>query len=138
MKTPDPNVPLLVVDDDPEELKATCKALGSLYPLLTAVSGQDALRIAREARPCAIVLDVMLAGGIDGFAVFNELRHDPATRQIPVIFLTSVNQITGLPFCAGALGRYLGAEPAAFLEKPVSASALCGEVERVLNKERGA
>ncbi len=128
--------PLLVVDDDPEELTATCKALGSRYSVLAAASGKDALRMVREARPCAILLDVMMAGGMDGFAVFNALQHDPDTKRIPVIFLTNVNQATGLSFGAGAVGRYLGAAPAAFLEKPVSAVRLRREVERILDTAR--
>ncbi len=138
MKMPDQIRAILVVDDEPEELKATCQALGTQRPVLTAASGQEALRMAREMLPCAIVLDVMMSGGMDGFAVFNELQHDPATRHIPVIFLTHVNQVTGLSFGSGDLRRYLGSEPAAFLEKPVSSETLRREVERILNDGRCA
>lgn len=132
MKIPEQGLPVLVVDDDPEGLRAACEALGPRFPVLTAASGLDALRVARGTRLRAVVLDVMLSGGMDGFAVFGELQRDPATRRVPVIFLTGVNRATGLPFGAGALGRYLGAEPAAFLEKPVSAAALLAEMEKIL------
>ncbi|GEM_PF-1674200 len=132
-KTHDHGLAILVVDDDPEELTTTCDALRSQHEVLSASSGQDALRIARKTRLGAIVLDVMMTGGLDGFSTFNALQHDPNTQRIPVIFLTSVNQATGLSFGAGSLRRYLGTEPAAFLEKPISAAKLCAEVDRILN-----
>jgi CheY-like chemotaxis protein len=127
---------VLVVDDDPEELASTCKALGSRYPVLAATSGEDALRVARSARPSVIVLDVMMAGGKDGFTTFHELQGDPATRDIPVIFLTNVGKATGLPFGSAELGKYLGWTPAAFLEKPVSTDKLLRAVAKSLDERK--
>ncbi len=127
---------VLVVDDDPEELVSACRALGVHYGVLAATSGEDALRMARMARPGAIILDVMMAGGKDGFTTFRELRRDPATRDIPVVFLTNVGKATGLPFESAELARYLGGRPAAFLEKPVSADALVGVVAKSLEARK--
>ncbi len=124
---------VLVVDDDPDTLAANCEALGSRYAVLAATTGEDALRMARAVHPDVIMLDVMLTGGQDGFTVFRELRRDPATRHIPVIFLTNINQTTGLPFGCDALDRYLGSHPAAFLEKPVSAGKLLKVVTKFVD-----
>ena len=124
---------VLVVDDDPEELALTCKTLGSRYPVLAATTGEGALRTVRSAQPSVIVLDIMMPGGKNGFAVFHELQGDPVTRDIPVIFLTNVNQSTGLSFGPAELRRYLGKEPAAFLEKPVSASELLFNVAKLMD-----
>lgn len=121
----------LVVEDDPEQLASDCKALGMRFLVLAATCGEDALRIARNAQPTVIVLDVMMPGGKDGFTVFRELHDDPATRGIPVIFLTAVNRATGLCFGPREIHRHLGAEPAAFLEKPVSADQLRRAVTEV-------
>ncbi len=126
--------PVLVVDDDPDGLAAACKALGARYPVLAATSGDDALRTARATVPAVIVLDVMLAGGKDGFTVFRELQRDPVTRDIPVIFLTNIVRSTGLPFDLKAVEKYLTARPAAFLEKPVPAERLLQTVARVLSR----
>ncbi len=123
---------ILVVDDDPDALAANCKVFGSRYAVLAAMTGDDALRMARATQPGVIILDVMLTGGQDGFTVFRELQRHPATRCIPVIFLTNVNQTTGLPFGVDVLDRYLGAKPAAFLEKPVSAKTLQHTVDTLL------
>ncbi len=125
---------VLVVDDDSDELAAACKALGARHPVMAATSGDDALRAARATVPAVIVLDVMLAGGKDGFTVFRELQRDPVTRGIPVIFLTNVARATGLPFGPEAIETYLAARPAAFLEKPVPAERLLQTVARVLSR----
>ncbi|HEX3580630.1 MAG TPA: response regulator, partial [Thermoanaerobaculia bacterium] len=54
----------------------------------TAASGAEALRVAPEVRPDAILLDVMMPE-MDGPTTFRHLQSDPATRDIPVIFLTA-------------------------------------------------
>lgn len=130
-----PHTPtVLVVDDDPEELASACKALGARYIVLAATSGEAALRMARAARPGAIVLDVMMTGGKDGFTTFHELQQYTATRHIPVVFLTNVGKASGLPFGSAELGKYLGREPAAFLEKPASAGELLRAVAKSLDE----
>ena len=124
---------VLAVDDDPDELARTCRTLGSIYPVLSAASGEAALRTARATLPSVIVLDVMMSEGKDGFAVFSELNNDPATRDIPVIFLTNVNQSMGLSFGIAEFEKYLGSKPAAFLEKPVTAAELLRNVAKILD-----
>ena len=126
--------PILVADDDPDCLKFVLSTLEKEWMVLSATNGDDILRIARSELPCVIVLDVMMSGGKDGFTVFNELSKDPATRNIPVIFLSNVGQSMGLPFEFADMGRYLGREPAAFLEKPVSAAELLLEVNKVIGR----
>lgn len=133
IKTPCIMRTVLVVDDDPDDLAMTCRVLGMRYPVLSARSGEDALRIVQNIRPSIVVLDVMMAGGKDGFSVYHELQIDPATRDIPVLFLTNLNDVTGLPFSPLEVGAYLGREPAGFLEKPVSAEDLLSYTALALN-----
>lgn len=125
---------VLVVDDDAESLAFACKALEPGYTVFPASCAADALRIAREAGPDLAVLDVIMQGGENGFAILRELAGDSSTAHIPVIFLTSVNEATGLAFGPAELSRYLGCEPAAFLEKPVAAERLRAEVAAVLQR----
>jgi len=124
--------PVLVVDDDPDHLKCALDALAEDGPVLSAVSGEEAVRIAREQKPAAIVLDVMMAGGADGFTAFRELHADPSTRAIPIIFLTDVNHVMELGFESVTIERYLGAKPDGFLEKTVSADELRRRVAVVI------
>jgi putative two-component system response regulator len=82
---------ILIVDDMPENLTVFGDLLQPFYEVRAATSGQRALHIARTTPPPdLILLDVMMPG-MDGYQVFAELRSDPATRDIPVIFVTAMN-----------------------------------------------
>lgn len=82
---------ILIVDDSPENLTILSELLQPLYRVRAATSGQKALRIAGTApRPDLILLDVMMPG-MDGYQVFERLRADPLTRDIPVIFVTAMD-----------------------------------------------
>lgn len=82
---------LLLVDDDPGNLSVLGNLLQPQYDVLAAPSGARALQIAASApRPDLILLDVMMPE-LDGYAVLARLRADPATRDIPVIFVTGLN-----------------------------------------------
>ena len=126
---------ILVVDDDPEWLDFLSRAVGAEYPVLSATNGEDAVRRAQNACPDAIILDVMMPGGRDGFSTYAELQRDPRTHDIPVLMLSEVNRKTGLDFGAENMNRYLGKAPAVFLEKPISADRFLDEVRRVLQRE---
>jgi putative two-component system response regulator len=80
---------LLIVDDQPENLAVLSDLLEPHYRVRAANSGQRALRAAAmEPRPDLILLDVMMPE-MDGYAVLAQLRRDPASRDIPVIFVTA-------------------------------------------------
>lgn len=123
---------ILVVDDDPEELASTCTMLTAGYAVIAASCGTEAIRLASENTPDVIVLDVILQGGKDGFSIFRDLGNHSATSGIPVIFLTNVNEITGMSFGAKEVNRILKRKPAAFLEKPVSPAVLIREVAKAI------
>ncbi len=128
---------VLIVDDDAEILEAMTHALAGEYRVLSATNGDDGVRLAQRELPDAILLDVMMPGGKDGFSTFADLQKDPRTRNIPVLMQTDVNRKTGLAFDAALMGQHLGKAPAAFLQKPVSAKKALDEIHKVL-KSRGA
>ena len=68
----------------------------------------------------------------DGFEVFAELRKDTATKDIPVVMLTGVGAKVGIPFSARDMGKFLGAEPNAYIEKPIEPSELQDTVAKLL------
>ncbi len=83
---------ILLVDDQPANLEVLLRTLqGVGCKLLVARSGEAALVIARQARPDLILLDVMMPG-IDGFEVCRRLKADHATRKIPVVFLSALDE----------------------------------------------
>ena len=83
---------LLIVDDVPANLSVLGDLLHDAgYQVKAATSGRAALRYAaQEPRPALIVLDVMMPE-MDGYQVLAALRQDPRTRDIPVIFLTALD-----------------------------------------------
>ena len=82
---------VLVVDDNPENLHVIAELLSPYYRVRVANSGPRALQLVAQA-PCPelILLDVMMPG-MDGHAVIARLKENPATRAIPVIFLTALD-----------------------------------------------
>jgi CheY-like chemotaxis protein len=118
---------ILIVDDEDDirEVAQVCLELVGGYEVLTASSGRDGLERARGSQPDAILLDVMMPG-MDGPATLVELRADPATRNIPVVFLTAKTQISDRQ----QLGK-LGA--AGVLTKPFDPLKLAADVAAVLN-----
>jgi putative two-component system response regulator len=80
---------ILIVDDQPENLTVLGDLLEPFYRVIAATSGQRALRlVAADPQPDLILLDVMMPE-MDGYEVLTALRQDPATRAIPVIFVTA-------------------------------------------------
>lgn len=80
---------LLIVEDDPDILKlleATLTFRG--YRVITASNGREGLDVVRQERPTLVIADIMMPK-LDGFGLVHRLRINPATRGIPVIFITA-------------------------------------------------
>jgi CheY-like chemotaxis protein len=107
--------PTVVVIDDNEGLLALFQRYlaEAGWRVLGAATAAEGLRLSREARPRAIVLDILMPG-TDGWVMLDRLKHDPATALVPVIVCSVFND----PRLATALGA------AAFLPKPVTRAAL--------------
>ena len=89
-----PAVPtILIIDDEPHNLKVTVHDLGSMgFETLVALDGMDGLEKVRSQRPDLILLDVIMPGW-DGFRTCLEIKSDPDTRHIPVLFLSALSDI---------------------------------------------
>ena len=107
---------VLAVDDTPENLDVVKGVLGDDYVVKAAVNGKIALKIAETQSPDLILLDIMMPD-MDGYEVCRRLKANPATAEIPVIFLTAKDQDTDQ-----ARGFELGA--ADYIQKPVNALIL--------------
>lgn len=85
------NSTILIVDDDPagrEVLESILEADG--YDLILAENGYQALEFARSIRPDIILLDVMMPG-MDGFEVCRRIRSEDTIAEIPILFLTALD-----------------------------------------------
>ncbi|WP_457798275.1 response regulator [Methylocystis sp. S23] len=92
---------ILVVDDDATARDLLMRTLESKgYRVIAARNGLEALALARQHKPQAITLDVMLPQ-LDGWSVLKQLKEDPELRNIPVIMITILNE-RGLAIPLGA------------------------------------
>ncbi len=96
---------ILIVDDTPANLSVLLQCLTNAnYRVLVAEDGEEALEQVNHAPPDLVLLDVMMPG-IDGFETCRRLRASPATRDLPVIFMTALTdtqeKLQG--FAAGAV-----------------------------------
>jgi two-component system, sensor histidine kinase and response regulator len=82
---------ILIVDDEPNNVKVMREVLTNGYDIFVALNGLDALQVAGKSLPDLILLDIMMPE-MDGYEVCRRLKADPATRDIPVIFVTAMDQ----------------------------------------------
>ncbi|MGO2233427.1 two-component system response regulator [Marinomonas sp. UCMA 3892] len=84
---------ILIVDDTPENIDVLVASLSDEYTIKVALNGMKALSIASLApRPDIILLDVMMPE-MDGYDVCHQLKNNPTTANIPVIFVTAKHDI---------------------------------------------
>lgn len=92
MQKPMPECLVLVVDDAEINLSILTEALCDEYEVAVATDGRTALEAVAEAQPDLILLDVMMPD-MDGYEVLRRLKDDPATADIPVIFLSALADV---------------------------------------------
>ena len=83
---------ILIVDDVKANIDVLAEALRGEYKLSVALNGESALRSAEKNPPDLVLLDIMMPG-IDGYEVCRRLRAGEQTRDIPVMFLTSLEDV---------------------------------------------
>ncbi len=121
---PEPST-ILVVDDTPANLSLMTGLLRDEYKVKAAIDGEKALRIAQSApQPDLILLDIMMPG-MDGYEVCRRLKADPATRNIPLIFLTAKSGVED-----EKMGLDLGAVD--YITKPISPPIVMARVRNHL------
>jgi CheY-like chemotaxis protein len=120
-----PGQTVLAVDDTPDNLSLLTGLLKDTYKVKVANGGEKALKIAfSDNPPDLILLDIMMPE-MDGYEVCRQLKAHPATRDIPVIFLTAKSEVED-----ERMGLELGAVD--YLTKPVSPPLLMARVKNHL------
>jgi len=119
---------ILVVDDNAINLSLLGDVLRPSYRVLVANSGRRALEVAAATPPDLILLDVMMPG-MDGYQVLEHLGAEPATRQIPVIFVTAMSDMAD-----EQRGLTLGAVD--YITKPIRPAIVLARVRTQLELKR--
>ena len=83
---------ILLIDDSPENLSVLTRMLVEQgYQARPAISGELALKAIPKAHPDLILLDIMMAPGLDGYEVCRRLKADELTRDIPIMFMSALH-----------------------------------------------
>ena len=116
---------ILIIDDRSEIRKLLAITLGLEYEIFLASDGPSGILLARASRPDVVLLDVMMPGDMDGFAVLKEIKEDMDLMHVKVIMVTAKGSANDLK-----LGQKLGAD--AYFVKPFSPLQLVNWLEQNL------
>ncbi|HEU5102133.1 MAG TPA: response regulator [Roseiflexaceae bacterium] len=127
------NADILIVDDTPANLNVLSAILGKRgYRVRPAINGALALKAAQKAAPDLILLDVQMPG-MDGYEVCRQLKGDSLTRDIPVVFISALDDVLDKveAFQLGAVD---------YITKPFQIEEVLARVENqlVLHRQREA
>jgi two-component system response regulator VicR len=120
---------ILCVEDEPEMIDLIRLILGRRgFEVRGATGGREGLRMVREEHPDLVLLDLMMPD-MDGWEVYQQMKADEKTRDIPVIVVTAKAQ---------NIDRVLGIHIAKvddYITKPFSPQDLLASVEKILNQQ---
>jgi CheY-like chemotaxis protein len=128
---------ILVVDDDPDIIKAATRVLESQgYQVISALNGEECLERIREGEPDLIILDLLMPK-LDGFGVCRELRENAEYADyagIPVLIATAVREEASRRRYELETGADLNVDD--YVEKPIRPLDLLYRVEKLLQKSK--
>lgn len=115
---------LLIEDNEQNRYMVTFLLQASGHVVTHAGSGPEGIELAKGMKPDLILLDIQLPG-MDGYAVAQVLKSDPASRSIPIIAVTSFAML-------GDKEKALAAGADGYMEKPINPESFVSEIERFL------
>ncbi len=122
---------ILIVDDDSDYAAAIEKILKTAdYSVSLAGDVKMGMEQIEKEMPDLILLDVMMEKYDDGFNMCYDLKHDDRYKDIPIIIITAVTEVTGLKFNPKTDGEYLDSDD--YVQKPISADLLLEKVKRFI------
>ncbi len=117
---------ILIADDEGGIINAVRDTLSANFDIYSALNGEEAVKIINKVSPDLVIMDVLMPV-MDGVEVCMRVKRDPKTRNIPILFLTAVDQVEGTQRCFQAGGD-------AHMLKPFSPAKLQAKVEDMLMK----
>jgi len=125
-----PNI--LIIDDDPNFVEVTQAILETKhYRVSFAYNADEGFAKLEEEIPDAIILDIMMGKGAEGFIFARKIRKDPRFAKIPILMLTSMREQTGFDFPGERIHpKFLPVDE--YMEKPIEPEALLEKIEQQL------
>jgi response regulator RpfG family c-di-GMP phosphodiesterase len=121
---------ILIVDDEPTNIEILSETLRTEYEILVATNGAEALHVASHQMPDLILLDVIMPE-LDGYEVCVQLKTNPRTKSIPVIFITAMSEETNEE-------KGLNAGAIDYITKPISPAIVRARVHNHLELKLAA
>jgi CheY-like chemotaxis protein len=115
---------ILVVDDDSRMLKVVKVHLKAKYNVATAINGKLAMKFLEKKKTDLILLDYQMPGE-NGPEIFEKLKSNPDTKDIPVVFLTGVDDMKKVQ-------EVLKLKPQGYLLKPIEHDKLISTIEGLI------
>jgi CheY-like chemotaxis protein len=129
---------ILIVDDDQDQVNSLAHILKSKnYDVVEAYSGAQGLKKLVAEKPDLIILDIMMDTDTEGFEIADMIRSDRPTskykefKNIPIIMLTAINQVTNSRFSLDMEESFLP-DIKDFLTKPVKFDELLKAVQKYI------
>jgi CheY-like chemotaxis protein len=126
------NTKILIIDDELDSvtfIETILKKEG--HTIISAGDGLEGFEKAKKEIPDLIVLDVQMPK-MDGFEVFDKLKKESSTKNIPVVMLTGIREKIGIGFNADDMKQFIGEKPNGYVEKPVSPQELLKVIKEIL------
>ena len=118
---------ILLVDDEPQLVKVIKMRLeGAGYSVLVARTGEEALKQVKEGNPDLIILDVRMPR-MTGYEACRQLKDNPATSGIPIVFLSAKGQETEIE-------QGLASGAVEYIVKPFAPDELTSQVREILRR----
>lgn len=123
---------ILVIDDDPDFVETTKSVLESKqYRVNVAYNADEGFAKLEEEIPDAIILDIMMGKGTEGFIFSRKIKKDARFDKIPILVLTSISEQTGIDFAVDPIHpKFFPVDK--FMEKPVEPQVLLEEIGRLI------
>jgi CheY-like chemotaxis protein len=126
---------ILVIDDDPDFILAVRMALEAHgFEVEEALSPEEGIEKVLNVRPGAVILDVMMPTGYEGFEVALAIREEHGLKDLPIVILTSLHGKRQVPYRFAPDETYLPVD--VFLDKPIEPEALVETVKELLGDRR--
>jgi CheY-like chemotaxis protein len=126
---------ILIVDDDPDIVKSLTTILeNQQYTVVSASCKEDGYTMLKSEKPDLLVLDVMMDTMSTGFDMANEIRKMEGFKKLPIVMLTSIDEITGVNF-KSAFGQTEMIPVNAYINKPDAPHLLLGEINKLLSEK---
>ena len=128
---------ILIIDDDPDFVEVTKVILETKqYDVRFAYSPEEGWTELEKEIPDALILDIMMGKGADGFIMARKLRKDPRFAKMPILMLTSIREQTGFDFPGNKIHeKFLPVDD--YIEKGIEPQALLEKIQKQLAAKTG-